>query len=80
MWHFRRPAREDACAGHQQLEGKFSYQSADAGWRRHGKACRAGVVAWYKELARVILRRSTPTPAGDKPPRYIPLAGTSELD
>ncbi len=28
-------------------------------------------VAWYSELARRILPRPTPTPAGDKPPRYI---------
>ena len=26
---------------------------------------------WYSELARRILPRPTPTPAGDKPPRYI---------
>ena len=26
---------------------------------------------WYGELARWILPRPTPTPAGDKPPRYI---------
>ena len=32
---------------------------------------KAGVVAWYSELARRILPRPTPTPAGDKPPRYI---------
>ncbi len=28
-------------------------------------------MAWYSELARRILPRPTPTPAGDKPPRYI---------
>ena len=28
-------------------------------------------MAWYGELARPILLRPTPTPAGDKPPRYI---------
>ena len=45
---------------------------------RHTKVWRAGVVAWYSELARRILRRPTPTPAGDKPlasrslrPHYI---------
>ena len=38
----------------------------------------AGVVAWYSELARRILPR--PTPAGDKPPRYIfPLPHPSGL-
>ena len=51
---------------------------AHAGWRRHTKVCKAGVVVWYSELARRILPRPTPTPAGDKPlasrslrPRYI---------
>ena len=44
---------------------------ADAGWRRHAKVGKAGIVAWYSELARRILPRPTPTPAGDKPPRYI---------
>ncbi len=44
---------------------------ARAGWRRHTKESRAGVVAWYSELARRILPRPTPSPAGDKPPRYI---------
>ncbi len=28
-------------------------------------------MVWYSELARWILPRPTPTPAGDKPPRYI---------
>ena len=28
-------------------------------------------MAWYSEFARQILPRPTPTPAGDKPPRYI---------
>ena len=28
-------------------------------------------MVWYSELARRILPRPTPTPAGDKPPRYI---------
>ena len=28
-------------------------------------------MVWYRELARRILPRPTPTPAGDKPPRYI---------
>ena len=32
---------------------------------------KAEVVVWYSELARRILPRPTPTPAGDKPPRYI---------
>ena len=41
-----------------------------AGTPRHEKA---GVVAWYSELAWWILPRPTPTPAGDKPPRYIGL-------
>ncbi len=31
-------------------------------------------MVWYSELARRILLRPTPTPAGDKPPRYIPLS------
>ena len=44
---------------------------ARAGWRRHTKESKAGVVAWYSELARRILPRPTPSPAGDKPPRYI---------
>ncbi len=44
---------------------------AHAGWCRHTKVCKAGVVVWYSELARRILPRPTPTPAGDKPPRYI---------
>ncbi len=44
---------------------------AHAGWCRHTKVCKAGVVVWYSELARRILLRATPTPAGDKPPRYI---------
>ena len=35
---------------------------------------KAGVVVWYSELARRIPPRPTPTPAGDKPPRYIPLS------
>ena len=45
---------------------------------RHTKVGKAGVVVWYSELARRILPRPTPTPAGDKPlasrslrPRYI---------
>ena len=29
-------------------------------------------MAWHSVLARRILPRPTPTPAGDKPPRYIP--------
>ncbi len=28
-------------------------------------------MAWYSESARWILLSPTPTPAGDKPPRYI---------
>ena len=28
-------------------------------------------MVWYSESARWILPRPTPTPAGDKPPRYI---------
>ena len=51
---------------------------ARAGWRRHTKESKAGVVAWYSELARRILPRPTPSPAVDKPlasrslrPRYI---------
>ena len=44
---------------------------ADAVCRRHAKVRRAGVVAWCSELARRILPRATPTPAGDKPPPYI---------
>ena len=28
-------------------------------------------MVWYSGLARRILPRPTPTPAGDKPPRYI---------
>ena len=50
---------------------------------------KAGDAVWYSELARRVLQRHTPTPAGDKPPRYIPLspplwipafAGVSVLD
>ena len=44
---------------------------AHGGWGRHTKVWGAGVVVWYSELARRILPRPTPTPAGDKPPRYI---------
>ena len=51
---------------------------AHAGWRRHTKVGKAGVAVWYSELARWILLRATPTPAGDKPlasrslrPRHI---------
>ena len=51
---------------------------AHPGWGRHTKVWGAGVVIWYGELARWILPRPTPTPAGDKPlasrslrPRYI---------
>ena len=49
----------------------LSYQSlipAGAGTRRYEKS---RVVVWYSESARRILPRPTPTPAGDKPPRYI---------
>ena len=44
---------------------------AHGGWGRRTKVWGAGVVVWYSELARRILPRPTPTPAGDKPPRYI---------
>ena len=44
---------------------------AHAGGRRHTKVGTAGVVARYSESARRILPLPTPTPAGDKPPRYI---------
>ena len=37
-------------------------------WRIQG----AGVVVWLSELARWVLPCPNPTPAGDKPPRYIP--------
>ena len=49
----------------------LSYQSlmpVGAGTPRYEKA---RVVVCYGELARGILPRPTPTPAGDKPPRYI---------
>ena len=36
-------------------------------------------MAWYTELARWILPRPTPTPAGDKPPRYIPITRTTQV-
>ena len=50
---------------------------ADAGWRRHTKVSKAGVVAWYGELPPGILPRpSSAAPAGDKPPHYIPLTPT----
>ena len=52
---------------------------AHAGCRRHTKVCKAGVVAWYGELALRILPRPSSAPAGDKPlasrslrPHYIP--------
>ena len=51
--------------------GRTFVAIARAGWRRHTKESKAGVVAWYSELARRILPRPTPSPAGDKPPRYI---------
>ena len=41
---------------------------AHPGWRGHTKLCKAGVVAWYRELARRILPRPTPTPAGGQAP------------
>ncbi len=44
---------------------------AHAGCCRRTKLSKAGVVVWYSELARRILPRPSPTPAGDKPPRYI---------
>ena len=44
---------------------------AGAGTRRYEKS---RVVVWYSELARRILPRPSPTPAGDKPQRYIPLS------
>ena len=47
---------------------------AHAGWVRHTKVGKAGVVARYSESARRILPRPTPTPAGDKPPHYNPLS------
>ena len=47
---------------------------AHPGWGRHTKVWGAGVVIWYGELARWILPRPTPTPAGDKPQRYNPLS------
>ncbi len=50
----------------------LSYQSlipAGAGTPRYEKP--ELWVAWYSELARRILLCPTPTPAGDKPPRYI---------
>ena len=52
---------------------------AHPGCRRHTKGRKAEVVFWYKELARWILLRPTPTPAGDKPPRYIPLTHTPQF-
>ena len=48
-----------------------SLMPAGAGTRRYEKS---RVVVWYSESARRILPRPTPTPAGDKPPRYIPLS------
>ena len=66
--------------GTRTLDGKrlFSYQSlmpAGAGTAGYENP---GVVIWYGELARWILPRPAPTPAGDKPlasrslrPRYI---------
>ena len=49
---------------------------AHAGGGRHTKVRKAGVVAWYGELERRILPRPPPTPAGGKPPHYIPLSPT----
>ena len=43
-------------------------RSPGAGTPRYEKAR----MAWHSVLARRILPRPTPTPAGDKPPRYIP--------
>ena len=40
---------------------------AHAGWHRHTNVWKTRVVAWHSELARRILLRPTPTPAGDKP-------------
>ena len=45
---------------------------AHAGWRGHTKVWKAGVVAWYGELAPRIPPRPSSAPAGDKPPHYIP--------
>ena len=44
---------------------------AHAGWAGTPMYEKRGVVVWYSELARRILLSPTPTPAGDKPPRYI---------
>ena len=44
---------------------------AHAGCRRHTKVEKLELCFWFSELARRILPRPTPTPAGDKPPRYI---------
>ena len=48
---------------------------AHAGWCRHSKVGKSGVVAWYGELARWVVPRPTPAPAGDKPPHYIDCRG-----
>ena len=50
------------------MQGEFG---GDDCRHRHSKVSRAGFVARYSEWARWILLRPTPTPAGDKPPRYI---------
>ena len=56
------PSIPDRSARHASIE------FVRAGTRRCEKA---GVVIWYGESAWWSLPRPSPTPAGDKPPRYI---------
>ena len=55
----------------QRVAGTYVHSNRSCRLPPARQGMKAEVVVWYSELARRILPRPTPTPAGDKPPRYI---------
>ncbi len=54
--------------------GRFAnrpYRDGGCRWAGTPRYEKARVEVWHGELARWVLLRHAPTPAGDKPPRYI---------